>query len=69
MSHWLSVRKGPKFNMEEAAGPSRPTGRNVLVQHSDPAGVGDPDSCSSGRWGRRAKRGAPGALPKTASAA
>eukprot|EP00969_Alexandrium_andersonii_P300569 13288585-Alexandrium_andersonii.AAC.1 len=45
--------------MEEAAGPSRPTGRNALALRLESAKVGDPFSCSSGRRGLRAKHGAP----------
>eukprot|EP00969_Alexandrium_andersonii_P280398 12396477-Alexandrium_andersonii.AAC.1 len=36
--------------MEEAAAPNRPLGRNVLIPRSERMYVGDPFSCSSGRW-------------------
>eukprot|EP00969_Alexandrium_andersonii_P279196 12340513-Alexandrium_andersonii.AAC.1 len=50
------LEKGPKFHMEEAAAPSRPTGLNVLVLRLDSAEIGDPFTCSFGCRGRRAKR-------------
>eukprot|EP00969_Alexandrium_andersonii_P279997 12377507-Alexandrium_andersonii.AAC.1 len=47
--------------MEEAAASAGPQERNVLVRRWKSAEVGEQCNCSSGRRGRRAKRGAPGA--------
>eukprot|EP00969_Alexandrium_andersonii_P144097 6372045-Alexandrium_andersonii.AAC.1 len=45
-------RKGPAFHMDEAAAPTGPTGRIVIVQGSESAENWDPFSCSAGHQGR-----------------
>eukprot|EP00969_Alexandrium_andersonii_P076398 3368258-Alexandrium_andersonii.AAC.1 len=51
--------------MEEAAAPSKPAGRNVLVPRSESADIGGPFSCSSGHRGRGAKRGVQSAIARS----
>eukprot|EP00969_Alexandrium_andersonii_P354622 15442583-Alexandrium_andersonii.AAC.1 len=38
----VNIEKGPNFHLEEAAAPSRPTGRIALAPHLESAEFGDP---------------------------